>query len=293
MKILAIGDVVGQPGRSVICRKLPLLVKERGIHFVVANCENVAGGAGVTPKLAGRLLSYGVHALTNGDHVWRKVEIAAKMAEDRRLLRPANLAEDSPGRGWAVFEVAGEGGPARVGVLNLIGRVYMPRAECPFRAADRALKALRAEGAQAVIVDFHAEASSEKQALGRYLDGRVSAFFGTHTHVPTADEQVFPGGAGYITDVGMTGPYESIIGRLCEPVIYNFLTGLPKPFRIAESQARLCGALFDIDAETGRCRGVTRVAVDDRYRFNLPPEESREVEAPDDEPDKESHHADI
>lgn len=256
-KILALGDIVGKPGREVIVKRLPELREKEEVDFAIGNAENVAGGNGLTPDLAEKLFASGMDCLTNGDHVWNKRELIPAIQKDRRLLRPANYPEEQPGRGWAVYETPK--GP--VGILNVQGRVFMGTpAECPFKTAERALQELCAR-AKVIAVDVHAEATSEKIAMGRYLDGRASCVFGTHTHVQTADEQVLPKGTGYITELGMTGPYDSVLGRSVEPVLGKFLTGMPHVFDVAEGDPRMSGCLFTIDGATGRCTEAKRIHI--------------------------------
>lgn len=255
MNLLFIGDVIGRPGRAAIQARLPGLVSRYQVDLTIANAENAAGGLGVTPTVAEELLGAGVDVLTTGNHVWRHREFADFAQSERRILRPANYPPGAPGQGAEVFETA-HSGP--VAVLNLVGRVFMEPLDCPFRAADREIEALRGR-TNLIVVDIHAEATSEKVALGWHLDGRVSAAIGTHTHVQTADERVLPGGTAYITDVGMTGPRDSVIGIRREPVIERFLTGLPTRFEVATGPVILNGVAVTIDAETGTARSIERV----------------------------------
>ncbi len=249
------GDIVGKPGREVIAKRLPELRRREGIDFVIGNAENVAGGNGLTPDLAEKLFSYGMDCLTNGDHIWNKREIIPAIQKDLRLLRPANYPEEQPGRGWAVYETP----KGAIGVLNLQGRVFMGTpAACPFKTSEKALTELTAR-TRVIAVDMHAEATSEKVAMGRFLDGRVSFVFGTHTHIQTADEQILPNGTGYITELGMTGPYDSILGRSVDPVLSKFITGMPHVFDVAEGDPRMSGCLFTVDAATGKTVGVKRI----------------------------------
>ena len=257
MRILAIGDVNGRAGRRVLQSALPRLIVEHQVDLAVANVENAADGFGVTPDLADQILAAGVDCMTSGNHIWDKQEIVPYLQENGRLLRPDNYPAGAPGRG--VWVGATPGGTA-VAVVNLMGRVFMPPCDDPFRAADRALASI-AGRAHVILVDMHAEASSEKQAMAAHLDGRVSAVFGTHTHVPTADERILVGGTAYITDLGMTGPYDSIIGVEKELALRKFLTGMPVRFAIAKRDTRLCGILLDIDEGSGRARGITRIMV--------------------------------
>lgn len=254
MRILFVGDIVGSPGRRAVQELVPRLVDRHLVDLVVANGENAAGGIGITPQVAEELLNLGVDVLTSGNHIWKHKEIVPYLEESERLLRPANYPPGTPGRGWTVVETAAG---RRVAVLNLEGRVFMSPLECPFRTADRLLAELP-QDVVAVIVDFHAEATSEKQALGYYLDGRVSALIGTHTHVQTADERVLPGGTGYITDVGMTGPLNGVIGMKKEIILERFLSQRPQPFKVAAAQVQLQGVLLEL-TDDGRCRTLTRL----------------------------------
>ncbi len=254
MRILFVGDIVGSPGRRAVQELVPRLVDRHLVDLVVANGENAAGGIGLTPQVAEELLNLGVDVLTSGNHIWKHKEILPYLEEGERLLRPANYPPGTPGRGWTVVETAAG---RRVAVLNLEGRVFMSPLECPFRTADRLLGELPRDLA-AVIVDFHAEATSEKQALGWYLDGRVSALIGTHTHVQTADERVLPGGTGYITDAGMTGPTNGVIGMKKEIILERFLSQRPQPFKVAAAQVQLQGVLVEL-TDDGRCRSLTRI----------------------------------
>ncbi len=255
MNLLFIGDVVGAPGRAAVRTGLPDLVQRHEIDITIANGENAAGGLGLTPDTADELFDAGVDVLTTGNHVWRHREIADFMEAERRVLRPANFPPGAPGRGGDVFSTASSGA---VGVLCLVGRVFMEPLDCPFRTADREIAALRGK-TKLIVVDVHAEATSEKIALGRYLDGRVSAVIGTHTHVQTADERTLAGGTAYITDVGMTGPVESVLGISPGPVIDRFLTGMPTRFQVAKGSVALSAAVVNIDTETGTARSIMRV----------------------------------
>ena len=260
MKVLFIGDIVGSPGRRVVLDSLPALVAEHQAELVVANCENAAAGVGITPALADELLQAGIDVLTSGNHIFDRKEILPYFeqgAADGRLLRPANYPAATPGRGLYVGKTKA-GTP--YAVLNLQGRVFMPSIDCPFKTGDQLLETIRQE-VKVRIVDVHGETTSEKQALGRYLDGRVSAVLGTHTHVPTADEQILAGGTAYITDVGMSGPYDSVIGNVLEDVLRRFLTGLPTRLEVAKGDVRLCGVVLDLDPATGRARRVQRISV--------------------------------
>ncbi len=255
LNLLFIGDVVGRPGRAAVQSRLPDLVERYQIDFTVANAENAAGGLGVTPGVAEELLAARVDVLTTGNHVWRHREFVEFAEHEPRVLRPANFPPGTPGRGSGLFPACDLG---TVGVLNLVGRVFMDPLDCPFRAADREIEALRGR-TDLIVVDIHAEASSEKIALGWYLDGRVGAAVGTHTHVQTADEGLLPNGTAYITDVGMTGPRDSVIGMKQKPVIDRFLTGMPTRFEVATGPVVLSGVVVALDIETGRARSIERV----------------------------------
>jgi hypothetical protein len=258
MRILFIGDIFGQPGRRIVKETLPLLRDEFQPDLVLANGENAAAGFGITPALVEELLDLGIAVLTSGNHIWDKKEIYPYLRDqvNGRLLRPANYPADAPGHGLFVGKT-----PAGIGfaVINLQGRVFMPAIDCPFRKADALLAGIP-EDVKIRIVDMHAEATSEKQALGWYLDGRVTAVLGTHTHVPTADETILPQGTGYITDLGMTGPYESIIGMERQTVIQKFLDQLPTRFEVAKGDVRLSAVLLDADPQSGRSLSICRVA---------------------------------
>lgn len=255
MQILFIGDIVGRPGRRAVRELLPGLVKDHGVDLVVANAENAAAGFGVTRDTVDELTECGIHLLTTGNHVWDKREVLGFIDECPNILRPANYAEGCPGIGHAVVKTAAS---ILVAVVNLAGRVFMHPADCPFRAAKGLLGGLRQQ-TPVIIVDMHAEATSEKQAMGWFLDGEVSAVLGTHTHVQTADETILPRGTAYITDVGMTGPLNSVIGIEKEMIIDRFLTGMPCRFEVARGDVRLQGAVVDVDPQTGRARSIQRV----------------------------------
>jgi hypothetical protein len=257
MKIIIIGDVVGKPGRDVLCRALGRLKEEREAEFVVVNVENAAAGAGITSQIGEEILAAGADVMTSGNHIYDKKEGVAYIEQEKRLLRPANYSPDSPGRGlWLGATQAG----TPVAVINLQGRVFMPATDCPFRTADRIISEIKGR-APVIIVDHHAEATSEKQAMGRYLDGRVSVVVGTHTHVQTADEQILAGGTAYITDLGMTGPHESIIGVEAERVLSRFLRNVPTRLEPATGDARLSGVVVEIDEKTGRAIRIERIQI--------------------------------
>jgi hypothetical protein len=252
VNLLFIGDVVGKAGREAIGRLLPGLMSDFGTDLVIANGENAAGGFGITPPVAEELYSLGVHVLTMGNHVWRKREVMEIISTEPRLLRPANYPPGTPGRGAAVYDVPGAG---PVGVVNACGRVFMDPMDCPFRAVERELEWLQ-DRTRTIIVDFHAEATSEKQAMGWFLDGRVSAVLGTHTHIQTADARVLPRGTAYLTDVGMAGPRDSILGLDPAIIIERFLTSRPVRFKFADGPAILGAAFVDVDTGTGRARTI-------------------------------------
>lgn len=257
MKILFLGDVFGKPGRQAVQRIVPRLITREGVDLVIANAENSASGIGVTPDSAEELLAAEVDLLTSGNHIWSKREIVPYLERpDSRLLRPANHPPGAPGRGRAVVSTP-DG--RRLGVVNLEGRVFMRPLDDPFRCALAEIEALRAEGVTAILVDMHCEATSEKNAMGWFLDGKVAAVLGTHTHVQTADARVLPGGTAYMTDVGMCGPWDSVIGVRKELVIERFLTARPVSFEPAKRDVWLQGALVDVDDETGRARSIVRV----------------------------------
>jgi 2',3'-cyclic-nucleotide 2'-phosphodiesterase len=258
MNLLFIGDVMGAPGRRVVGALLPALRRELAADLVIANAENVAHGCGINGDGARELLAAGVDIMTNGNHAWDKREAATYIATEARLLRPYNYPVGTPGAGWTVVTT---NGGCRVGVLSLLGLVFMhPHLACPFTAADEVL-ALKPDDVNVILVDFHAEATSEKYALGWHLDGRVSALVGTHTHVPTADERVLPRGTAYITDVGMTGTYDSVIGLDTKKALRRFIQKMPERFEPAEGPATLCGVLIDVDESTGRSRAIRRITV--------------------------------
>lgn len=255
MKILFIGDIVGKPGRDAVAGIVPALRKEFGLDLVIANAENASGGSGITPKVSQELFASSVDVMTSGDHIWKRKEIFDLIRQERRILRPLNYPPGAPGSGWAVFTTPAG---AKVGVICVVGRVFMDALECPFRTAKEAVKEISKETPN-IIIDIHAEATSEKVALGWYLAGQVSAVFGTHTHIQTADERVLPGGTAYITDAGMTGPYDSVIGRRIEDVLQRFITLVPTRFEVALENIQLSGVVVDIDEQTGKARSVQRV----------------------------------
>jgi 2',3'-cyclic-nucleotide 2'-phosphodiesterase len=255
MNILFIGDIVGSPGREAIKKLVASLNQEYAVDFVIANAENASGGSGITSRVAAELFSSGVDVLTSGDHIWKKSEIFALINQEERILRPLNFPSGAPGRGAAVFKSKNG---LKAGVINVNGRVFMEALDCPFKTALKAAEELAKE-TKIIIVDIHAEATSEKIALGWYLDGKVSAVLGTHTHIQTADEKILPKGTAYITDVGMTGPYDSVIGRRVEDVLTRFLSSIPVKFEVAQDNIQLHGALVEIDEGTGKARAILRV----------------------------------
>lgn len=258
MKVLFIGDVVGEPGRAALLRHLRHIVAEHAIDLAIVNGENAAAGFGITPKIADELFDAGVGVITSGNHIWDKREIYDYIVGQPRLLRPANYPNAAPGAGSVVVDAKG----VAVGVIQVMGRVFMPQLDDPFAAARREVEYVRGQ-ARVIIVDVHAEATSEKRAMGWYLDGEVSAVLGSHTHVQTADEEVLPGGTAYLTDAGMTGPYRSVIGMKHEIVVQKFLTGMPGRFEVASGPTVVAGAVVDVDEATGRARGIYRLQVKD------------------------------
>ena len=255
-RLLLVGDVMGKAGLTAVRRALPRLIADRAVDFTIVNGENVAGGVGITPPLAAELFAAGADAITTGNHVWRQREIRPYIEKEPRLLRPANFVEGQPGSGFGTYETAA-GVP--VAVVNLVGQVFMDPADNPFHAADRLLA--RRPKAALVVVDFHAEVTSEKRAMGLHLDGRVTAVIGTHTHVQTADEQILPGGTAFITDVGMTGPHDSVIGMRKDLVLSRFVTGLPESFKPATSGVLLQAVLVEADAATGKAARIERISL--------------------------------
>jgi hypothetical protein len=257
VKILFIGDIVGEPGRRAVKTLVPKLREQHALDFVIANGENSAGGSGITPRTAGEIFSAGVDVITSGDHLWDQKEVMELLANEKRFLRPLNYPADVPGRGSGVFEIPNS--KLKIAVLNAQGRTFMPPLENPFLLAADEVKRLR-DQTKIIFVDIHAEATSEKIAFARFLDGQVSAVMGTHTHVQTADEQIFPGGTAYLTDAGFTGPHESVLGREIEPVIKRFLTGLPQRFDVAKNAVQLHGAVIEIDDASGKAIKIQRLS---------------------------------
>jgi len=257
LRILLIGDIVGKPGRQIVVRAVPGLKIAERLDLVVANAENAAGGSGLTPEIFQELIAGGVDCITMGDHIYRRREIYAVLERDPRIVRPANYPPTAPGRAFTVLSAAGR---APVAVFSLLGRIFMPPVDCPLQAADQVLAQLPPE-VRVVLLDFHAEATSDKQIMGRHLDGRVSAVLGTHTHVATADEQILPGGTAFQCDVGMTGPHLSIIGRRIDRVLETARTFRPTHFEVAASDCRLHGTIVEIEPETGRATAIRRLVV--------------------------------
>ncbi len=258
VRILAIGDVVGRPGRTIILQRLPEFCRKELIDCVIVNGENLAGGSGLMPAEADELFKCGVNVITGGDHIWGKKDIIPYIDKEPRLIRPANYPAEQPGRGFTVVETAGG---VKIGVLHLQGRVFMNTpCECPFTVGKRVLQELKAR-TNVIAVDMHCEATSEKVAMGWWMDGLASFVYGTHTHIQTADERVLPQGTAYITDCGMTGPYESVIGRRVDRVLHRFTTGMPAHFEVATGDVRLCGAIATIDSGSGRALEIRRVTI--------------------------------
>lgn len=257
LKLLFIGDIVGRPGREFVRDRLPRLRSEHGLDFVIANGENAAAGAGITGVIAKSILESGVDAITLGDHVWDQRGWETDITQMERICRPANLPSTCPGWDHLIIENRG----FRLAVFTVLGRQYLGmKSDCPFRCADRMVEQLKAQ-ADAIVVEIHAEATSEKQALGWHLDGRVTAVIGTHTHVPTADAQVLPKGTAFICDIGMTGPYASVLGREVAPVVSKFLDGMPRRFEVATGDVRLSGALIEISASMARAEKIELLTV--------------------------------
>jgi metallophosphoesterase (TIGR00282 family) len=258
IRILCLGDIVGRPGRKVVEQKLRGLVRDRKIDLVIANAENIAAGSGITANLFHKVRSYGVDVVTLGDHVYRKADILPTLQASERIVRPANLAQQAAGRTHTVITT--ESG-VQVGVFCLLGRIFMNLpSDDPFATADRVLKQMPG-GVKVIVCDMHAEASSEKVAMGHYLDGRCSMVFGTHTHIPTADAKLLAGGTAYISDLGMCGPYDSVLGRRKDKVLRYMTTSMPTPFDVATGDVRMCGAIAEIDPATGKATSIERVEI--------------------------------
>lgn len=256
MNILFIGDIVGRPGRNAIKNLLADIIKKYEIEFVIANAENAAGGNGLTKQVTYELFEYGINFITLGNHVWDKKEILEIIDDEEKMIRPANYPPGTPGRGYKLVQKNN----IPIGILNIQGRVYMQPLNCPFRTADAIIAEL-IKHTNIIIVDFHAEATSEKVALGHYLDGKVSAVLGTHTHIQTADEKILPKGTAYITDVGMTGPYDSVLGVKKENILYRFLTHMPNRFEVATGKAQLNAVVLKINKETGMTENIQRINI--------------------------------
>ena len=254
LTVLCVGDVFGEPGRRAIETLLPRIKKQYDVDLAVVNVENAAAGAGVTPPMAKGFLEHGVDVMTSGNHIWDKKEIVEYIVKENLLLRPANYPPGTPGTGSIVVKA----GPHKVAVLNMMGRVFLPLLDCPFRKADEEIPRLRQE-TPIIVVDMHCEATSESQAMGWYLDGRVSFVFGTHTHVPTADTRVFPGGTAFVSDLGMVGPRDSVIGMDKEASLQRFLTGVPYRFKVADGPVQFNSVLVRIDALSGKADAIERV----------------------------------
>jgi metallophosphoesterase (TIGR00282 family) len=259
MKILFIGDIVGEPGRKIIARQLPKLVAQHAIDVVLGNGENAAGGFGITPDIAQELFDYGIDVITTGNHVWDKKEILEYIKNERKLLRPANYPDSVPGKGSVVIETTKCGS---LGVLQLMGRVNRPLLDCPFQVAERAIETLH-RSVRTIVVDMHAEATSEKMAMGWHLDGRVSAVLGSHTHVQTVDARILPQGTAYLTDMGMTGPINGVIGMKKELSLERFLTHMPRRLEVAKGPCVLSGAVVEVDHQSGTAVSIERVQVSD------------------------------
>ena len=257
MKILCIGDIFGRPGRRAVRECLDEIVEKHGVSLVVANAENAAGGSGITPSIYEELIAAGVQAITLGDHIYRRRSIVQILQSKSNIVKPANYPADAPGRDHCVVKTDSD---ISVVVISLIGRVFMKPVDCPFAAVDRILEGLP-DDMKIVLVDMHAEATSDMQLMGRFLDGRVSAVLGTHTHVPTADETILPGGTAFQCDVGMTGPYESILGRRIDRVLQTTRNFTPTPFDVASNDVRLCGTLVEVDTSNGKAQAVRRICL--------------------------------
>jgi len=267
VKLLFIGDIVGEPGRRAVKTLLPKLRDQHLLDFVIANGENSAGGSGITPKTAQEIFSAGVDVITSGDHLWDQKEVTELLQNEKRFLRPLNYPPGTPGQGSGIFEIQTSSAtraetrssPLSIAVLNAQGRTFMPTLENPFLLVPPEIERLRQQ-TTIIFVDFHAEATSEKIAFARMFDGQVSAVVGTHTHVQTADEQIFPGGTAYLSDAGFTGPHESVLGREIEPVIKRFVTNMPQRFEVARNRVLLHGVVVEIDDASGKATSIQRVS---------------------------------
>jgi len=267
MRILLIGDIVGKPGVKMVTQSLVGLRQREGLDLVIANAENSADGSGIAPSIYKKLIAAGVDCITLGDHIYRRSEICTVLNDESNIVKPANYPPKAPGKTWAVVKSAAG---VQVAVFSLMGRVFMRPVDCPFAAADRVLAEIPAE-VKVRVLDLHAEATSDKQLMGRYLDGRVSAVLGTHTHVTTADEQILPGGTAFQCDVGMTGPHDSILGRRYDRVLETTITFQPTQFDVATGDVRLCGTIVDIDETTGRATAIRRLVVRENELPGLSP----------------------
>ena len=256
IRILFLGDIVGEPGRKAVIARLAALKEQENIDFIVVNGENAAGGRGITSKISIDLLRAGAAVITTGDHVWDQREIVDYFPTEPRLLRPVNYPEGAPGSGSVVLDTP----KGKIGVINAQGRVFMnPPLESPLEGVEKAVESMRDEGVRVIMLDFHAEATSEKIAMGRAMDGKVSLVVGTHTHVQTSDEQIFPGGTAYLTDAGMCGPAESVLGREIASVVWRLRTGMPTRFPVAKGPVRICGVIVGVDEQSGKAMEVKRV----------------------------------
>jgi len=256
VRILCLGDIVGRPGRQVVHQRLPELVRRHNVDLVIANAENIAGGSGITTNLFHKIRSYGVDVVTLGDHIFKKADIIPTLQTSERIVRPANLANGAAGR---IFTVVTTNSGVSVAVFCVLGRIFMNLpSDDPFAAAERVLQQVP-QNVRVCVCDVHAEASSEKVAIGHWLDGRCSLIFGTHTHIPTADAKILPGGSAFISDLGMCGPYDSVLGRRKDRVVKFMTTNMPQPFDVATGDVRLCGALAEIDTDTGRALSLQRI----------------------------------
>ena len=267
MRILLIGDIVGKPGVKMVTQSVAGLRQREGLDLVIANAENSADGSGIAPSIYKKLIAAGVDCVTLGDHIYRRSEICTVLNDESNIVKPANYPPKAPGKTWAVVKSAAG---VQVAVFSLMGRVFMRPVDCPFAAADRVLAEIPAE-VKVRVLDLHAEATSDKQLMGRYLDGRVSAVLGTHTHVTTADEQILPGGTAFQCDVGMTGPHDSILGRRYDRVLETTITFQPTQFDVATGDVRLCGTIVDIDETTGRATAIRRLVVRENELPGLSP----------------------
>lgn len=257
IKFFFIGDIIGRPGRSAVKTLLPDIIEKHSIDLVIANGENAAGGFGITPNIAEELIGLDIDVITSGNHIWDKKEIIPYISDKKWLLRPANYPEGVPGSGWAAIKTRSD---IKIGILNLCGRVFMDNLDCPFRAAEKILEQIKKE-TSVIVVDMHAETTSEKAAMAWFLDGKASAVIGTHTHVQTADERILPQGTAFITDAGMTGSLNSVIGMQKEIVLERFLTQMPKKFEVAAKDVFMQGVVVAVDASTGKAKAIERVSV--------------------------------